>query len=120
MESHGALYPHIPRHLISHPKNASGNAVTQIVSDYMVCMAFVDTDVRVIFHCQHSDNLSILSFSDVAFSTPAPPTKELRQKIAKNFVRTISPNKFEESECAVCGRLSPMTTLMRPNVTSTF
>jgi hypothetical protein len=43
---------------------------------------------------------------------PTPPTRELLQTIAKDFYKTISPNKFEESGCAVCGRLTPMTNLL--------
>ena len=43
---------------------------------------------------------------------PAPPTKELLQRIAKDFVRATSRTKFEESGCAVCGRLNAMTNLL--------
>jgi len=69
MESHGALYsPHIPRYLISYPTNGSKNIETLIVPDYMICAMFLDPDARVILHCQHSDDLIVSSFADVALS----------------------------------------------------
>jgi hypothetical protein len=44
---------------------------------------------------------------------PLPPTQELMQTIAKDFYKTMSPNKFEENGCAVCGRLTPMINLLK-------
>jgi len=43
---------------------------------------------------------------------PSPPDAKLLQKVAHDFCKAISPGKFEEGGCAVCGRLTPFTQLI--------
>ena len=39
---------------------------------------------------------------------PAPPSAELCQKIVSDFCADTSPDIFEETGCAVCGKLTPI------------
>ena len=43
---------------------------------------------------------------------PPPSTMKSSEKIIKNFIDATSPNRVEESGCAVCGALSLKVTLM--------
>jgi hypothetical protein len=47
------------------------------------------------------------SQKDVKFP-PAPPFAELCQNIVSNFCTDTSPDVFEETGCAVCGKLTPI------------
>ena len=47
------------------------------------------------------------SQKDVKFP-PAPPSAELCQSIISNFCTDTSPDVFEETGCAVCGKLTPI------------
>jgi hypothetical protein len=42
---------------------------------------------------------------------PKPLTSLLQHKIASNFCKDTSPETFEESGCAVCGKLTLLTEL---------
>ena len=42
---------------------------------------------------------------------PLPPSKKLQHTIISNFCKDTSPNKFIESGCAICGKLTPLTEL---------
>ena len=42
---------------------------------------------------------------------PPPPSDELSMRIIRDFCLDTSPAKFEEAGCAVCGLLSPLSTL---------
>ena len=44
---------------------------------------------------------------DVTFSL-APPSAKLCQKIVSDFCADTSPDVFEETGCAVCGKLTPI------------
>ena len=43
---------------------------------------------------------------------PSPPSPKLLHTIATGFCKATSPSKFEESGCAVCGSLTPITNLL--------
>jgi hypothetical protein len=43
---------------------------------------------------------------------PSPPTHKLLHKIATKFCNSTSPKIFEESGCAMCGKLTPHTQLV--------
>jgi len=38
----------------------------------------------------------------------SPPSAELCQNIVSDFCADTSPNVFEETGCAICGKLSPI------------
>jgi hypothetical protein len=42
---------------------------------------------------------------------PDPPSMRLQHTIISDFCKEISPNKFVEAGCAVCGRLTPVSQL---------
>jgi hypothetical protein len=48
-----------------------------------------------------------LSKKDVKFP-PAPPSADLCQQIVSEFCADTSPDAFEETGCAVCGKLTPI------------
>src|ERR1700692_3944309 len=50
------------------------------------------------------------SKKDVKF-LPAPPSAELCQNIVSNFCADTSPEVFEETGCAVCGKLTLICTM---------
>jgi hypothetical protein len=50
------------------------------------------------------------SKKDVGFP-PSPPSTELCQNIVSDFCADTSPDVFEETGCAVCGKLTPICTM---------
>lgn len=44
---------------------------------------------------------------------PKPPSKDLIHKVATGFVKATAPSKFVEKGCAICGKLTLLTELIR-------
>ena len=44
---------------------------------------------------------------------PSAPSQKLMNQIFTDFCKDIHPNQFEESGCAVCGQLTPSSTLKK-------
>jgi hypothetical protein len=44
---------------------------------------------------------------------PKPVSSVLQYKIASNFCKDTSPQAFEESGCAICGKLTLLTELQK-------
>ncbi|KDR65457.1 hypothetical protein GALMADRAFT_81852, partial [Galerina marginata CBS 339.88] len=63
-----------------------------------------------------SDNLKAVKKHQIKLATQFPPqplTDKLQHTIISDFCNDIKPNKFEEAGCAVCGKLTLLTELLK-------